>query len=164
MSQPTPENEVTLLADDPAFQLQYEEATTTQRFLNFVIDNIFCRLALAYAMGYLVAALLVEVNPALLYDIVYEEGSAASYIFAYGIAILNWFFYYTICEKAFRGYTLGKLITGTRAIRNDGSELTFKDAMLRSLTRMVPFEPFSALSDRPWHDRWTKTTVVKARR
>ena len=65
-------------------------------------------------------------------------------LYAYMIVIVNYLVYYTICEKAFKGYTLGKLITGTRAIREDGNELTFKDALLRSLSRMVPFEGFSA--------------------
>jgi uncharacterized RDD family membrane protein YckC len=63
----------------------------------------------------------------------------------------------------FRGYTLGKFITGTRAIRDDDDELTFKDALLRSLCRIVPLEVFSALAGFPWHDRWTKTKVVKTR-
>lgn len=164
MSEPTYENEPSLLADDPQFQLQHEEASTTQRFLNFLIDNIFCRLALTFAVGYLMGLILSEINPELLYEIAYNDNSAAQYLFAYGITIFTWLFYYTICEKAFRGYTLGKLITGTRAVRVDGSELSFKDALLRSLSRMVPFEAFSALNGNPWHDRWTKTAVVKVRR
>ena len=80
--------------------------------------------------------------------------------------ILGWFnylIYYTFCELAFKGYTLGKLITGTKAIRNDGQPLMFKDTLLRSLSRMVPFEVFSGFGDKPWHDSWTNTTVVKAR-
>jgi uncharacterized RDD family membrane protein YckC len=63
----------------------------------------------------------------------------------------------------FGGRTLGKLITGSKAVREDGTSLTWKDACLRSLSRMVPFEPFSALGGAPWHDRWTKTTVVRTR-
>jgi hypothetical protein len=59
---------------------------------------------------------------------------------------------------------LGKLITGTRAIREDGVELNFKDAFLRSLSRLVPFEPFSIWSGNGiWHDSWTKTMVIKSR-
>ena len=81
----------------------------------------------------------------------------------YLIAILNYLFYYTLCEKLFRGYTLGKLITGTRAVKENGQELSFTDAILRSLSRMVPFEAFSAFGGHPWHDRWTKTMVIKSR-
>jgi uncharacterized RDD family membrane protein YckC len=82
---------------------------------------------------------------------------------SYVIFICNYLFYYTLCEKLFRGYTLGKFITGTRAIREDDEELTFKDALLRSLCRIVPLEVLSALAGFPWHDRWTKTKVVKTR-
>jgi uncharacterized RDD family membrane protein YckC len=81
----------------------------------------------------------------------------------YLVGILNYLLYYTFCEKVFKGYTLGKLITGTRAIRDDGNELTFKDAILRSLSRLVPFEALSAFGYSPWHDSWTKTTVIKSR-
>ncbi len=47
---------------------------------------------------------------------------------------------YTLLEGAAKGKTLGKLITGTRALKIDGSNLTWKDAFLRSLCRIVPFE------------------------
>jgi uncharacterized RDD family membrane protein YckC len=65
-------------------------------------------------------------------------------------------------KKLFRGQTLGKLFTGTRAIRTDGEELTFKDALLRSLCRLIPFEVFSGFGV-PWHDSLTITMVVKKR-
>ncbi len=59
---------------------------------------------------------------------------------AYILVLLNYLLYYTVCEKAFKGYTLGKLVSGTRAIRDDGGELTLKDAFLRSASRLVPLE------------------------
>jgi uncharacterized RDD family membrane protein YckC len=76
---------------------------------------------------------------------------------------LNYIVYYTLCEKLLKGYTLGKLITGTRAIRQDGGELTFRNALLRSLSRCVPFEVFSGFNTLTWHDSWTDTKVIKAR-
>ena len=63
----------------------------------------------------------------------------------------------------FKGYTLGKLLTGTKAIRVDGLQMTFKDVVIRSLSRIVPFEVFSGLGDKPWHDSWSRTMVVKTR-
>lgn len=152
--------EKSLLADDPGLLLQYQEASTSKRFGNYLIDVLFCQYALGFATGYLVATIMNAVNPVFLYEALYGDGQTSFYIYLYLVAIFTWVFYYTICEKAFRGITLGKLITGTRAIREDGSELTFKDALLRSLSRIVPFEVFSALGGRPWHDTWTKTVVV----
>jgi len=69
--------------------------------------------------------------------------------------------YYTLFEFFAKGRTLGKMATGTVAVKEDGSRLTFKDALLRTLCRFIPFEVFSAFGYRPWHDSLTKTLVIK---
>ena len=59
--------------------------------------------------------------------------------------------------------TPAKFITRTRVVAEDGARLTAKRVALRSLCRLVPFEPLSALGDGAsplWHDRWSKTNVV----
>jgi uncharacterized RDD family membrane protein YckC len=48
-------------------------------------------------------------------------------------------------ELAFKGRTIGKLITGTKAVNEDGTEMSPKTIVIRSLIRMIPFELFSAL-------------------
>jgi len=65
-------------------------------------------------------------------------------------------------EAIFKGKSLGKLITGTRAVNEDGSNVSPKAALLRGLSRAVPFNAFSALGSPayPWHDRWTKTYII----
>lgn len=141
--------------------VSYTEASTTQRFLNFIIDAILMQYGIAWATGYLLVKLIIAISPETAYSL-FVEGSPI--VAAYLIGLFNYLLYYTICEKAFRGYTVGKLVTGTRAIRLDGQELTFKNALLRSLCRMVPFEPFSIWGGNGlWHDAWTKTIVIKAR-
>jgi uncharacterized RDD family membrane protein YckC len=159
---PTADHE-TGLSEELASYIQYEQASTGQRFLNFLIDNLLMRFGLSYLTGAAVGFLLATLFPDYASKIVYDRTSLDFILLLYMVGILNYLIYYTFCEKVFRGYTLGKLITGTRAVRDDGTELTFKDAILRSLTRLVPFEVFSALGYRPWHDAWTKTTVIKAR-
>jgi uncharacterized RDD family membrane protein YckC len=160
MEENTENNEPQNLFDT---HVQYVEASSGSRFFNLLIDNLFMNYALGYATGYLIAKVLASVAPEFLVRIVYGDDRVDYYLFIYIVAIFNYLMYYTICEKAFNGYTLGKMITGTKAIRADGQPLTFKDAFLRSLSRLVPFEPFSALGGTPWHDSWTKTTVIKAR-
>jgi uncharacterized RDD family membrane protein YckC len=162
MEENTIHPEETGLADELNSFIQYEPATQGQRFLNWLIDNILLRIIIQFITGEIFIRMLLNIAPE--YTIrVFTEKSFETYFISYLIAICHYIFYYTICEKAFKGYTLGKLITGTRAIRMDGQELTLKDALLRSLSRMVPFEAFSGFGDRPWHDNWTKTVVVKAR-
>ncbi len=141
---------------------QHTYATQGQRFVNWLVDNLLMRFGLSYLTGYLIALLLLEIAPDLLYEIAYGD-RASEFLVAYIVGIFNYLLYYTLCEKLFKGYTLGKLISGTRAIRQDGGELTFKDAFLRSLCRLVPFEVFSGFNELTWHDQWTKTMVVKVR-
>ena len=139
---------------------QYFHATQGQRFLNFIIDNILMRLTLTYASGYVVGRVLQVIAPEFLYKLIDDDSKVGLYTLSYMIIIVNYLVYYTLCEKLFRGQTLGKLITGTKSLRTDGEELTFKDALLRSLCRLVPFEVFSGFGV-PWHDSWTNTMVVK---
>jgi uncharacterized RDD family membrane protein YckC len=152
------------LADELNQIPQHETATKTQRFINLVVDNLLMQYGLSYLTGYLVGHLLNTFFPEYYARIVYDESQIELYAIGYAIAIFNYLIYYTFCEKVFKGYTLGKLLTSTRAVREDGKELTLRNAFLRSLSRIVPLEAFSGFGDKPWHDSWTGTTVVKVRR
>lgn len=68
--------------------------------------------------------------------------------------------YYPFFETIF-GATPAKFLTGTRVINKDGSKPTLKTTILRTLSRFVPFEPFSFLGEKGWHDDWTETQVVE---
>lgn len=141
--------------------VQYYEASNGQRFVNYLIDVLLMRFFISYGTSYLLVNFLLAVSPETAYALFSEN---LLLLATYIVAILNHLIYYTICEKAFRGYTLGKLVTGTRVIREDGDELTFTDAFLRSLCRLVPFEQFSIwFGNGMWHDTWTKTKVIKVR-
>ena len=163
MEEITNNEAVSNLVDELNAEITYTYATTGQRFLNFLIDNLLLRFGLSMLTGMAVGMILGSLFPDYMLAITQSESKVSLYALAYLIVIINYLIYYTICEKAFKGYTLGKLITGTRAIREDGNELTLKDALLRSLSRMVPFEAFSAFGGYPWHDSWTKTRVIKSR-
>jgi uncharacterized RDD family membrane protein YckC len=140
----------------------FEYASAGQRFLNWLIDNLLMRFGLSWATGFVIGFVLARLFPEFLVNMVNNRG-VEFYLAIYLILILNYLLYYTFCEKIFRGCTLGKLITGTRAVRDDGQELTFADAFLRSLCRLIPFEAFSAFGGHPWHDTITKTMVIKSR-
>jgi uncharacterized RDD family membrane protein YckC len=155
--------EETGLADELNQFTQYIQASQGQRFLNWLIDNLLMRFGLSYLSGTIVGFLMAKMFPEYMMRIVYSNDRSDLIVISVIIVVFNYLFYYTFCEKVFKGYTLGKLITGTRAIRDDGHELTFKDAFLRTLSRIVPFEAFSGFGLKPWHDSWTNTSVVKAR-
>lgn len=165
VNKPEPAPQTDLLTDvaDPLFQYQY--GTQGQRFVNWLIDNLLMRYGLSYLTGMAVGSILALVAPDFLERIAFSEGSMSGGLILLSLLVgyLNYILYYTLCEKLFRGYTLGKIISGTRAIRQDGQELTFKDALLRSLSRCVPFEVFSGFNALTWHDSWTDTMVIKSR-
>jgi uncharacterized RDD family membrane protein YckC len=153
-----------LLAEDSYIDNHFVYATQGQRFLNWLIDNLLMRYGLAYLTGMGIGVIIGIAAPDFFTNIAYSESTFGPLFFlGLFIGYLNYIIYYTLCEKLFRGYTLGKLITGTRAIRQDGGELTFRNALLRSLSRCVPFEVFSGFSTLTWHDSWTDTMVIKAR-
>lgn len=151
-----------LISDEIHPYFQYSHATQGQRFLNFFIDNVLMRLTLTYGTGFLMGKILMALSPELMFKIINDNDKIGLYILAYLIVIVNYLVYYTLCEKLFRGQTIGKLFTRTKALRNDGEELTFKDALLRSLCRLIPLEVFSGFGV-PWHDSLTNTMVVKTR-
>ena len=160
----TADDQQDLLTDESYETNHFVYATQGQRFLNWLIDNLLMRFGLSYLTGLGIGMLIGVMSPEFFENNSYND-SPFGILFFLGILIsyFNYVIYYTISEKLFKGYTLGKLITGTRAIRQDGGELTFKNALLRSLSRCVPFEVFSGFNTLTWHDSWTDTMVIKAR-
>jgi uncharacterized RDD family membrane protein YckC len=67
--------------------------------------------------------------------------------------------YYFICEKTMQR-TIGKFATKAVVINQYAEPADDGSLIGRSFSRLVPFEAFSCLSDRGWHDRWSKTYVV----
>jgi uncharacterized RDD family membrane protein YckC len=138
------------------YEIKPVPASHGKRMANYIIDFIFycflfvMGLYVAAAMGY---AQLPQPN----------QDPMLHYSFTDRMLItLGYSLFMSLQEGLFRGRSLGKLFTGTRAVRMDGSPLNFDLAMWRGLVRAVPFNPISALGMicRPWHDRWTKTMVV----
>jgi uncharacterized RDD family membrane protein YckC len=137
------------LLSDVAFEFEY--ASTGQRFLNYLIDYVVLIFAFVLLIGLLTKS-----------DGYSQEESSPSEAMLYLLLIVMYVSYYTICEVYFKGRTLGKLITGTKAVRNDNQPLTLGNGVLRSLSRIVPFEVLSGFGT-PWHDSWTDTMVIKTR-
>lgn len=74
--------------------------------------------------------------------------------------ILISFSFYAVFEITLQA-TPGKLIFGYTVIDEYAQKPESSKILLRSISRFVPFEAFSCLSDRGWHDTWSKTYVVK---
>ena len=128
----------------------YEIATSGWRLLNMFID-----MAGYYALAFLVGMLLYATG----------QASVVEGMNDYLFGMILYFLYYAP-QEALGGVTLGKLITRTRVVREDGGPITLRDALVRTLVRLIPFEAFSFLSQsrpRGWHDSWSKTKVISLR-
>jgi uncharacterized RDD family membrane protein YckC len=76
------------------------------------------------------------------------------------------FLVYYIAMEATFGQTLGKMITRTTVVNEDGNKPSFGQVLGRSFARLIPFEPLSVLlkgNARGWHDSLPGTYVVKKR-
>ena len=150
-----------LLSDETNELMQFTYASHGERFLNWLIDNIVMRFTISYLSSYGIVYLLSLISPPVVTEIA-NRNLTTLFVLTYFVAIFNYLCYYTVMEKLFNGRTVGKFITATRAVKIDGSELAFRDALLRSLCRLIPFEPLSGFGTL-WHDAWTNTMVIKTK-
>src|SRR5690242_817386 len=115
---------------DELSQMRYfEYATTGQRFVNYLIDLIVA-FAFSTVVGLVLGIILplCGVSVSDFHDFMHTERWVA-----YLQAIINLIIIYTLIEGATKGRSLGKLITRTKAVREDLTPITWKDALLRSL-------------------------------
>jgi len=135
------------------FTPQLTQASSGKRLANYLID-----LVSFYIFMYVFSYVLVNLS----YDlavIIYGDGHE---IVGRLIVLVFYGMYMGLIEAAFKGRSIGKLITGTVAVNEDGSRINGQTALLRGLSRAVPFNALSALGSPcyPWHDKWIKTYVV----
>ncbi|MES2409918.1 MAG: RDD family protein [Bacteroidota bacterium] len=69
--------------------------------------------------------------------------------------------YYIFLETLF-GQTIGKFITKTIVVDENGERVTHEVILIRTLCRLIPFYEFSffGIPSRGWHDSISKTYVV----
>ncbi len=136
------------------FEINIVRASAGKRLANYIIDLI---------LFYLIAAIILFLF-ALLNLTLFESflNSSEFNILDRVLSLFLYGFYMFITEAVFKGKSLGKLITGTRAVNLDGSRITTTTALRRGLSRAVPFNEFSAFGNppNPWHDRWNKSMVI----
>ena len=131
------------------------QAGTGKRFANYIIDVI-----VFYIVVFFLGMVVAVIDPSLLLWM--EATDAGTNLLSSLISLLLYGIIMGITEAITGGRSLGKLITGTRAVNADGSPVSMQTAFWRGLCRAVPFEAFSALGapSYPWHDKWTNTYVI----
>ncbi|HWB26987.1 MAG TPA: RDD family protein [Chitinophagaceae bacterium] len=138
-----------------------EKVSAGTRFANYIIDII------GFYIFYFILTILIGLivvglsDPGNRYE---NAGFLRDRLTLYAISITSFVLYYALLEGLTKGRTLGKLVTGSKVVMDDGTKITWKAAIGRTFSRLVPFEPFSAFGGYPWHDQWTNTQVVKIRK
>src|SRR6187399_1612126 len=86
-----------LFTEEDVFQ--YQDASTGQRFLNYLIDNLFMNYGLGYVTGSLVGYVLGTFFPEFAIDLFGDRGQIELLLFGLVLAYFNYIIYYTFCEK-----------------------------------------------------------------
>ena len=137
-------------------EIKFRESSRNKRFLNNLIDSFVFYLLIFALSAMFGAGLGFSGN----LEVLEDENTVT--IFSYLLSYFTIFLYYSVFEYYSKGKTLGKYITKSRALREDGSVMKFSDCALRSVCRFIPFDRLSFLgSNRGWHDRFSKTMVVE---
>jgi uncharacterized RDD family membrane protein YckC len=133
-------------------------ASPGKRLANFVIDQL-----VVIAVIVLVLVILNNVDHVMGERLL---GMLATPLIGNLLAAFLYSFMMSVEEALMKGKSIGKLITGTRAVMEDGSAMNGERTFLRNLIRCVPFNQFSALGapPNPWHDRWSHTLVIDEKR
>lgn len=123
-----------------------------KRLLTFIIDRIVLY-AIFFLWGFIAGTTGLGLD--LLYEI------ADNRLLDILVTALVYVVYCGILEYA-SGKTIGKILLKTRVVRADGSKPDLITIIKRSLSRIIPFDVFSFLSNNPrgWHDSISDTIVV----
>jgi uncharacterized RDD family membrane protein YckC len=144
------------LDDFLSVENDYVRASTGQRFANYLID-----LVLFYVLLFLIGIFWAFSSPESV-EAIAADDSAGFNLLDRLLSLVLYALYMSAVEAIFKGKSLGKLITGTRAVNLDGTRISVSTAFARGFSRAVPFCAFSAFGNPcdPWQDRWTNTMVV----
>lgn len=136
-----------------ANEISLEMASSGKRLANYLID-----LASFYVVVFMLAIVLGILYPTL-FDYVDNPGGELVDRF---FTLLLYGLYMGAVEALFKGKTLGKMITGTLAVNEDGTPVTGGTAFKRCMIRAIPFNALSGLGTpcRPWQDKWSDTLVI----
>ena len=119
------------------------------RLVHLIVDGLIW-LALYLSIAYLSDMYLVSFS-----------SYTVNYVYSSSLGLILFITYYSTLEYFF-GRTLGKFLTGAKVVTINGQEITFKMALIRSLSRLIPVDPFYFLfSKNGLHDRLSRTIVIK---
>jgi uncharacterized RDD family membrane protein YckC len=152
-------NTVPSVFDEMEQDIRVEYATPLERFVHYVVDGLLFWAFNHYVVLAVVSALGILPEASVSINVFVISVS----LFQLGYTVILKIAFFTLIEGATGGRTLGKLLTGSVATDEHCRPVSWKDACIRSLCRVIPFEPFSGLFGNWWHDSISHTMVLKKR-
>jgi len=123
-----------------------------KRLLTFVIDRLVLY-GIFFLWGFIAASTGFGLE--LLFEI------ADNRLLDFLVTALVYIVYCGLLENA-TGKTIGKMLVGTRVVTEKGTKPNLGTIVKRSLSRLIPLDVFSFISNNPigWHDSISDTVVV----
>lgn len=134
-------------------------ASKSKRLANYFIDRIVFTLLLV-VITFVVAIIAELLGSESVLEVLYDLENMNRLIDKLVSSVI-FIIFYSILESISQR-TIGKLITQTKVVLENGEKPPLETIIIRSLCRIIPFEPFSFLGNIPrgWHDTLSKTYVV----
>lgn len=132
-------------------------ASDRDRFFNCIIDFFFI-----LVMIFIFTLLVVITGNTFQWDVYSNWVEIMIKLGMFGTYLSFAIFYYLFFEGLF-GRTIGKIITGSIVVNENGLKPSFSIICIRTLCRLIPFDALSFLgkSEKIWHDSLSKTFVVE---
>lgn len=128
-----------------AAQKDVKEVSKMARFINLFLDKMF-----------VTCLVISHISILKDFDHVLKDVRFFGENFIW-LSVLYHFIYYLVLELAF-GQTLGKLHNNSYVAYENNR---VKSIVLRTFCRWLPFDALSFFTEEGWHDKFSKTTVVK---
>ena len=129
-------------------------ASNGSRFINYILDIVII-LVLIFVISLMIAFLANFMG---WNDLLYWLGNLSDLEGQLVFVVIS-IFYYSLSEGLF-GRSIGKIVTGTVVVDENGEKPSFGTIFKRTLCRLIPFDGFSFLGSRGWHDSISDTYVV----
>lgn len=135
----------------------YLLASHGQRIANLIIDLIV-HYIIIFMIGIALGLIALWLGDPSIVDWMSNSSFITEYLLGALISVIYYFF-----MKTFTSRTIGKYITKTMVVMEDGTKPDSSQIFKRTLCRLIPFNALSFLGSpcNGWHDNISDTYVVK---
>ncbi|RZK71457.1 MAG: hypothetical protein EOO85_20025 [Pedobacter sp.] len=152
------ELEIVYNGDPEIVPASYVVASDWERFMHLIFDFLITYMSSAPLVSFMIHQDTVRNSLNTLESMI---GPRPSMLLIAGVFRFTYYFLFEFLLQS----SPAKFLTETRVVSDNGAPLMAGNIIWRTLYRFVPFDAFSfVLGNTGWHDRWSKTSVVKEKR